>query len=98
MDDPATRSFTCDETLTFHTTQRPITTLTLDGAGLEVQSVTDADNKPLDWRCDDQTMTVRWPRELAADDNFGVKIHYSCSRPKSNKTSASPGELFTTLE
>jgi aminopeptidase N len=94
MPDPQSRSFTCDETITFRTTQHPISRLNLDGADLHVQSVTDADGKPLDWRADDQTLTVRYPKELAADDHYVVKIHYLCSKPKTGMFFALPDDAY----
>jgi aminopeptidase N len=94
MPDPMSRSFTCDETITFRTTQHGISRLKLDGAGLQVQSLTDADGKALDWRSDDQTLTIRFPKELAADDHYGVKIHYLCSKPKTGMVFALPDAAY----
>jgi aminopeptidase N len=94
MPDPMSRSFTCDETITFRTTQHGINRLKLDGAGLQVQSLTDADGKALDWRSDDQTLTIRFPKELAADDHYGVKIRYVCSKPKTGMVFALPDAAY----
>jgi aminopeptidase N len=94
MDDPMSRSFTCDETLTFHTTHRPLSRLVLDGADLQVKQVTDADGKPLQWHADDDTLSVQFPKELAADDHYGIKISYVCSHPKTGMTFSLPDSAY----
>jgi aminopeptidase N len=88
MDDPFTRSFTCDETLTFHGTGEPIDRLTLDAVGLQIDRVTDLSDKPLDYRADDKTLTIRFPAPLQPDQASGLKIHYACVKPRA-------GMIFT---
>jgi aminopeptidase N len=82
MDDPMTRSFTCDETLTFHVAGIAIDRLTLDSVGLRIDRITDLAGKPLSFRMDDRTLTIRFAAPLAPDQKAGLKIHYACTRPK----------------
>jgi aminopeptidase N len=82
MDDPMSKSFTCDETLTFHTAGIPIDRLTLDAVGLKINQVADLSGKPLSFRVDDKTITIRFPAELAPNQQSGVKINYACAHPK----------------
>jgi aminopeptidase N len=81
MDDPMSRSFTCDETLTFHTAGFPIDRLTLDAVGLRIDGVTDLQAKPLSFRIDDKTITIRFPEALAPNQESGIKISYACIKP-----------------
>jgi aminopeptidase N len=82
MDDPTSRSFTCDETLTFHAAGLPIDRLTLDSVGLRIDTVSDLTGKPLSFRLDDKTITIRFPTGLAPNQESGVKITYACIKPK----------------
>jgi len=82
MDDPFSRSFTCVETLTFHTAGVAIDRFTLDAVGLRIDRVSDLEGKPLSFRVDDKTITIRFPVQLPPNHEAGVKIAYACIKPK----------------
>jgi aminopeptidase N len=88
MDDPFSKSFTCDETLTFHAAGTSIDRLTLDAVGLRIDRVTDLDGNPLSFRADDKTLLIRFPTQLGSNQKTGVKISYACIKPKA-------GMIFT---
>ena len=82
MPDPLSRSFTASETLTFRTEMETIDHLDLDAVGLDIHSVTDQAGKPLEFRQDDRSVTVRFPAPLPADHADGITFQYTCSHPK----------------
>src|SRR4051794_14698567 len=90
MPDPMSRSFTCVETITFRTTERPIRTLSLDAVDLDIHKVLDADGRPLDFTADDEHLTVTFPAELKPNTADGLSIDYTCRRPKEGMIFALP--------
>src|SRR3954469_10893702 len=92
MPDPMSRSFTCTETITFRTTQRPVDRLTLNAVNLDIKRVTDLAGQSLDFRNDDETLTVRFGKQLAANADFGLVIEYACVKPKAGMIFALPDE------
>src|SRR3954451_3113152 len=50
MPDPMSRSFTCTETITFRTTERPVDRLKLNAVNLDIKRITDLSGQSLDFR------------------------------------------------
>ena len=78
MDDPAAKSFTCTETLTFKTPGRLIPRMTLDAVDLDIKSVTDLSGKPLDFRADDKRLVINFGSELPPHRSWRdhrVRVH-----------------------
>ena len=94
MHDPMSRSFTATETLTFRTASETIDHLDLDAVGLEIQHVTDQAGKPLDFRQDDQSVTVRFPAALPIDHADEIVFTYRCSHPKAGMIFTLPDSAY----
>src|SRR5688572_19942010 len=94
MDDPAAKSFTCTETLTFKTLGGPIRRLTLDAVHLDVKSVTDLGGKPLEFRADDRRLVINFGSDLPPNTDAGVVISYACTDPKDGMIFALPDEAY----
>jgi aminopeptidase N len=94
MRDPSSRSFTCNETITFHTPLRPIDRLQLDAVELQIRSVTDLQGQKLRFRYDDKKLTVRFPSPLSPDSDGGLKIAYACVKPKEGMIFALPDDSY----
>ncbi|MFO0839103.1 MAG: M1 family aminopeptidase [Phycisphaerae bacterium] len=90
MEHPESRSFRCDETLTFRTLAVPLARLELDAVELKIERVTDLNDKPLVFRHDDKRLTVSFDAPLAPETDGGVKIAYECHDPKEGMFFALP--------
>jgi aminopeptidase N len=90
MPEPMSKSFDCTETITFKTTQRQLSSLTLDAAELRIKKVADLAGHALDFRTDDKTVTIRFGKTLPTNYDFGVVIDYSCHDPKDGMIFALP--------
>jgi aminopeptidase N len=94
MPDPASRSFTCDQTLTFRTPQRAVDRIHLDAIDLKVEKVTDLKGHTLSHRYDDKRLTVRFDPPLPPRTEAGILIHYKCSNPRDGMYFALPDEAY----
>jgi aminopeptidase N len=94
MRNPSSRSFTCDETINFHTPQRPIDHLDLDAVELQIRSVTDLSGQKLPFSYDEKKLTVRYPSPLSPDTDAGLKISYACSKPKEGMIFTLPDDAY----
>src|SRR5687768_13390098 len=94
MDDPATKSFRCTETLTFKTLGRTVQRLTLDAVALDIKSVTDTGGKALPFRADDKRLTIHFDPELPPHTDAGVVIAYACTDPKDGMIFALPDDAY----
>ncbi|MGH7176362.1 MAG: M1 family aminopeptidase [Tepidisphaeraceae bacterium] len=94
MDDPASRSFTCEETITFKTPHRAIPSLNLNAVDLRIDSVSNLRGDPLDFRYDEKTLTVRFPKPLSPQTDAGVVIRYACAKPKLGMIFALPDDAY----
>jgi aminopeptidase N len=94
MRDPMSKSFECDETLTFHTPMHAVERIDLNAVGLGIKSITDLQNRAIAFRQDDQTITLNFSAPLPPDTDGGVKIAYACTNPKQGMTFALPDDKY----
>lgn len=94
MSDPLSKTFTCNETLTFKTLQRPIRELSLDCVDLQIGSVTDLEDRALSFSQSTDKLTIHYPQALELAKDSGVKISYTCREPKSGMVFALPDEGY----
>lgn len=92
--DIMSRSFTCDETLTFKTLTTPLERLELDAVDLMIDRVTDLDGKPLSYRYDDAHLLVRFDPPLAPATASGIRVSYECREPETGMYFALPDEAY----
>ena len=93
FDDLTSRSFRGVETLRFRTSGRPLRRLRLDAVGLRIEAVTDPDGRPLSFRSDDESLTVRFEPELPAESPGGIQIRYECREPERGMRWTMPEEF-----
>ncbi|MBL8878391.1 MAG: HEAT repeat domain-containing protein [Phycisphaerales bacterium] len=90
--DIMSRSFTCNETLTFTTLTTALERLELDAVNLRIDSVTDYNGKPLSYRYDDKRLLVRFDPPLPPATKASIRIAYECREPETGMFFALPDE------
>ncbi len=69
------------ETLTFIPLGQPLASLTLDGVGLRIGTITDGAGSALDQYYDGQRLTILFPQPLPVGAESSVVISYDCVKP-----------------
>ena len=94
MPDPMSRSFHCEETITFRAPQRPIDRIDFDAMDLSIDSVTDNDGHTLSHRHDGKRLTIRFAKPIEPSAESTVKIAYACSSPVAGMIFALPDDAY----
>ncbi len=80
FDDLNEMRFTATETLSFIPIGSPVTALTLDAVGLEIESVM-MDGQPVAYFRDDETISLSFEEPLAIGKEQTVEFNYICDHP-----------------
>lgn len=93
MPDPASRSFTATETLTFTTLGLPISSMRLDAVGFEIKSVK-SPKGDVDFRHDGEELTLRFSKAFEPNSEHTIIIEYEVRNPVSGMQFAIPDEAY----
>ncbi len=91
---PTARRFRATERLDFTTLALPLRSLDLDAVGMTIFSVTDADGNDVDYRYDDETLTVRFAEPLAPRSKHTLVFDYEVVDPTDGMTFALPDAAY----